>query len=236
MSNFDTFSRYLKRMGKKDNVVQELIRDCKRFACYLEEQPGKSLDQVNPEDLLAFTQEIERQGLDAKNILRGLALYYKFSANTSLCNLANALREERLAASRPKFNLRDFRGLNPQDLSRLEALGIRTTEQMLTAGHSPASRQALAEKSGVALETLLEMVKLSDLSRLEGVKAIRARLYYDAGLDTLEKLANRDPQQLRLELTAFVQRTGFEGLPPLPKELENTVRRAKELEKIVDFE
>ncbi len=236
MDNLNQFARYLKRMGKKETVVQELIHDCERFTCYLEEQPGKLLDQADPEDLLAFTQEVERQGLDAKNILRGLALYYKFSSNASLSNLANALREERLAASRPKFNLRDFRGLDSKDVARLEALGIRTTEQMLTAGQSPASRQALTEKSGVALETLLEMVKLSDLARLEGVKAIRARLYYDAGMDTLEKLAGSDPQQLRLELAAFVQRTGFEGIPPLLKELENTVRRAQELEKIVDFE
>jgi hypothetical protein len=236
MPNFDPFARFLKRMGKKENVAQELIRDCEKFARYLEDKPGKSLDQASVEDLLAFTQEIERQGLDAKNILRGLALYYKFSANPLLSGQANRLREERLAAGRPKFNLRDFRGLDPQHLARLEALGIRTTEQMLSAGRSPTSRQTLAEKSGLAPETILEMVKLSDLARLEGVKAIRARLYFDAGLDSLEKLANRDPQVLHRELAAFVQRTGFEGIPPLPKELENTVRRAKELEKIVEFE
>jgi hypothetical protein len=236
MSNFDPFARFLKRMGKTENVAQELIRDCEKFARYLDDQPGKSLDQASVEDLLAFTQEIERQGLDAKNILRGVALYYKFSTNPALSRQANALREERLAASRPKFNLRDFRGLDSEDVARLEALGIRTTEQMLSAGRSPAGRQALAEKSSLALETILEIVKLSDLSRLEGVKAIRARLYFDAGLDTLEKLANRDPQELLLELAAFVQHSGFEGIPPLPKELENTVRRAKELEKIVDFE
>jgi predicted RecB family nuclease len=48
----------------------------------------------------------------------------------------------------------------------------------------------LATQTGIPVEVVLELVKLSDLARLPGVKGIRARLYYDAGVDTVENLAS----------------------------------------------
>ena len=46
---------------------------------------------------------------------------------------------------------------------------------------------------------------------------IRARLYDDAGLSTPEQLAQWDPWDLRGMLAAFVERTGFDGIAPLPQ-------------------
>jgi hypothetical protein len=79
------------------------------------------------------------------------------------------------------------------------------------------------------------MVKLCDLSRLMGVKSVRARLYHDAGVDTVEKLASQEPDAL-LRLTAeFVARTGFDGIAPLPKEVRSTIASARKLPKIVEY-
>jgi hypothetical protein len=61
------------------------------------------------------------------------------------------------------------------------------------------------------------------------VKSIRARLYYDAGVDTLDKMAKWNPDKLRTMLIDFVQRTGFDGIAPLPKEAEFTVNEARKL-------
>lgn len=59
------------------------------------------------------------------------------------------------------------------------------------------------------MERILEYLKLSDLSRLGGLKGVRARLYYDSGVDTLDKLSSWDPEELRPMLIDFVRRTGF---------------------------
>ena len=88
---------------------------------------------------------------------------------------------------------RDFLGIDPGTIQKLAALGILNAGQMLAAGSTPAERAALAGSSALPEPQLLELVKLSDLSRLPGVKAIRARLYYDAGVDTVEKLAGFEP-------------------------------------------
>jgi Domain of unknown function (DUF4332) len=140
----------------------------------------------------------------------------------------------RLKKTNP-FKLRDFRGINSSVLSRLNAIGIKTAAHMLAAGKTPEKRASLAKKAGISEETVLELVKLSDLARLPGVKGIRARLYYDAGVDTVEKLATYEPEDL-LSLTAeFVLKTGFEGIAPLPKEVSSAINTARKLPHVVEW-
>lgn len=133
------------------------------------------------------------------------------------------------------FKLRDFVGVNPDQIAKLTEAGVKTTSQMLSAGHTAEGRATLASRTGISEDVILELVKLSDLARLPGVKGIRARLYYDAGVDTVEKLAGYDPQTL-LSLTAeFVRTTGFDGIAPLPKEVISTIDNARRLPKLIEW-
>ncbi len=136
---------------------------------------------------------------------------------------------------RNPFRLRGFRGVNPEHVARLEALGIRTTEQLLARGATQPERTSLARLADIPEDTVLELVKLSDLARLPGVKGIRARLYYEAGIDSIEKMAEWEPEALRLMVAQYVERTGFEGVPPLPKEVSSTVANARQLPKVVSI-
>jgi predicted RecB family nuclease len=136
---------------------------------------------------------------------------------------------------RNPFKLSEFRGVEPEHVEKLAAAGIKTAEQMLAAGQAAEKRAALARDTGIPEEAILELVKLSDLARLPGVKGIRARLYYDAGVDCVERLAVWEPEAL-LKMTAeFVERTGFEGIAPLPKEVSSTIANAKRLVRVVEY-
>ena len=134
-----------------------------------------------------------------------------------------------------RFKLRDFRGIDPKVITRLEARCIKNTEQLLIAGRTRRQRSRLAKEAGIPESVVLELVKLSDLARLPGVKGIRARLYLDAGVDTVEKMANWEPEPLRLMVTQYVERTGFDGTPPLPKEVSSTIANARKLPKVVEL-
>ena len=140
-----------------------------------------------------------------------------------------------VARKRRGFRLRDFRGVNPEQVAKLEAQGIRYTEQLLAAGGTHGDRAALAAKAGVPESVVLELVRLSDLARLPGVKGIRARLYYDAGVDSIERMAAWEPQALLRMLGDYVERTGFDGIAPLPKEVQSCVARARGLPRIVEY-
>ena len=81
----------------------------------------------------------------------------------------------------------------------------------------------------------MDIVKLSDLARIPGVKKVRARLYYEAGLDTLEKMAACDTEELRKISAEYIKKTSIKGIPPTPKEAEHTVNMAKYLKKYVEY-
>jgi len=147
--------------------------------------------------------------------------------------LANELRGQRI--KRKPFDLKKFRGVNSEHVDKLASIGIKNVKQMLEAGKTRASRQNLSEKTGIPLEAILEFVKLSDLARIPGIKGIRARLYFDAGVDTVEKMAEWNPKELREMCIEFVERTGFDGIAPLPKEAEFSVKKAEKLPKIVEY-
>ncbi|HEX6384507.1 MAG TPA: DUF4332 domain-containing protein [Anaerolineae bacterium] len=140
------------------------------------------------------------------------------------------------AKQRRVFPLKEFRGVDLAHIDRLASAGIVNVDQMLMAGSTPEARQQLAAKTGVPLAAILELVKLSDLSRLGGLKSVRARLYYDAGADTVEKIACWEPEELQAMLAKFVVSTGFDGIAPLPIEVNNCVRNARRLPKVVHYE
>lgn len=230
-----SFSQYLKRKGKQDHVIQGLVRQVQRFESWLAEKQ-LTLETAGADDLAAFLASLEGQKMGlGKKISRGIALYYAMSGNHSMTTAANDYREAAISKERGGFNLKDIRGVNPDLLEALEKMGIRTTTALLGISRTAADRKALADRAGIPAQVLLELVKLADLSRIPGVKGIRTRLYYDSGVDTLDKLAAWDPVELRVMLVEWVERTKFEGIAALPKEVLFTVETARKLPRLIEY-
>jgi len=233
----EEFRKFLRKNGKSQRVIDLTIAHVEEFERYLEEQKGeKKLDKANPEDLDAFISWIEKdESLAAKKYLLGIRYLYEFCPNEEMAILASFRWNERVISSETPLKLGEFRGVSVADLAKLEHAGIRNVNDMIKAGQTSAKRKELSAKTGVSVATILELVKLSDMSRIQGVKGIRARLYYDAGIDTMEKMAKWNPIELREMLTKFVEKTGFNGIAPLPKEAKFTVEMAKRMPKIIEY-
>lgn len=67
------------------------------------------------------------------------------------------------------------------------------------------------------------------------MKGTRARLYFEAGIDSVEKIASLEPEEIREMVVDHVDQSGFEGVPTLPKEAVYTVEKARKIPKMVDF-
>jgi hypothetical protein len=230
----ERFGSYLKRGGRSPSAVGRCVRHIREFERYLgEEKNGLALDEAGEADLEEFVAWIERDAKrSAKSHLWALGYYFEFTENVDLNRLAGVLREQRI--KRRPLSLARFQGVPPERIERLAEAGIKNVDQMLQAGQNASARKALAEKTGVSVPAILELVKLSDLARIPGVKGVRARLFYEAGVDTVEKLADWDPQVLRAALVAFVAQAGF-GTAPLPKETAFSVTAAQRLPRVVDY-
>jgi hypothetical protein len=233
--DIENFRDFLKKGGRSKSAIDRCVRYITEFEDYLEDkQGGKALQNATFQDLEGFIEWIEREPkVSAKGQLWGLIYYFEFISNEDLRRLAVAFRQQRI--KRTPFPLRDFRGVDPEHIEKLSAVNVKNVKQMLKQASTPQARQELAQLSGVPSEAILELVKLSDLARIPGVKGIRARLYVDAGVDTLEKIAQWEPEDFRTMIVEFVEETGFDGIATLPAEARFTIETAKQLPKIVEF-
>jgi hypothetical protein len=229
----EEFRKFLKKSGKKDHVIDELIAQVRAFEAWLAGGRKTGLVAATGKDIREHVKTLTPR--DVKMRMRGLALYYQCAGNHVLSKLASGIREQGIAKTRKAFKLREFRGVKAKEIAKLEAIGIVTVGQMLSAGKTPQARKQLAKRTGIPPAVILELVKLSDISRVGAIRSVRARLYYDAGLDTPVKFTKWEPEALRRMLLDFVKRTGFKGIAPLPKELRNAIQNARRLPKMIQY-
>jgi len=228
------FRTFLKRQRRKDTAIEQILGFVHEYSIYFETNyPNRTIDQTNVESLESYVSWLESEtGANASKPLWALRYYFDFIENNELSKVAGELRGERI--KRRSFYIKKFRGVKQDDIAKLEALYIENIDQMLDAGRTPRLRAELSERSGVSLETILEYVKLCDLARLGAVRTVRARLYHDAGL-TPETIATWEPDALRQMLVEWVAENNFDGIAPLPKEVDSLVKDARKLPKLVIY-
>lgn len=235
MQNAEGFRKYLKRGGKQDHIVEDLVKQCGFFEEFLHRTLKIGIDEANEEHIRAFYDVIKNEKKNVGNRLRAISLYYRFASKPELSAFSSNLREGGISSTRRPFEFRSFRGVRAEYVRLLEREGIVTVDQMLERGKTPQYRKGLSKKTGIPLKSILEYVKLSDLSRLGSIKSMRARLYFDAGVDTPDKMASWNPKELRETLISHIDKTGFNGIAPLPKEAKNAVEDAKKMPKIIEY-
>ena len=231
------FIKFLKRGGRSDKAIDRCVSCVLDFESFLKTfRDGKSIDDVMSDDIEIFAEwndEQEESKFKTKIHLWALKYYLEFTNNKTAWKTAHDLREERIAKT--SFPLSNFRGVNFKHIDKLAEVGIKNVDDMLKAGKTKIHRSELANKTKIPKAAILEFVKLSDIARIGGVKGIRAKLFHDAGFDTIDKLAEQDPEAMSEMLMEFVIRTNFNGIPPTKTECECTVRIARELPEIVEY-
>ncbi len=228
------FRKYLKRRGKRPAVVDRNVRVLKGFISYLLEKREKNLDSASTDDLDAFVMEIEGKKQSAKGHLYVLMNYYHFQGNGDLLSHARTLREERTKKARRIFPIKEFLNIKQDHVKKLATVGIKNVAQMLENGKTKKQRERLAKQLDIPEEAILELVKLSDITRVGYVKKKLSRLYYDAGLDSPAKIAEFEPKQLHEFFVDFVRESGWNGMVPNPSDLVNNIKNASKLSKIVE--
>lgn len=185
-------------------------------------------------DLDVFIEsEIDRKKV--AGFMWTLQYYYSFLENDTLLKYVSRVREKHTAKKRRPFDIKDFVGVNPSSAEALANHGIRTVDDMLEAAKTKKQRSELAKKTGVSEAEIFELAKLSNLAQVGGVKSVRARLYHDAGVDSVEKLAGMTAEELQAATSRYIEKTGFDGIPPTPKEAANAVKDAKKLKDKIEL-
>ncbi|NLM68010.1 MAG: DUF4332 domain-containing protein [Enterococcus sp.] len=114
------------------------------------------------------------------------------------------LRE--LNSTFPKPNkIADFIWLSKNTIDKLENIGIVNTEKLYDKVLTKIDRQKLADSAGIDYTEILELTKLTDLSRIKWVGVTYAQMLYDLGLDTVEKVSKADPIDLHARINQRIK-------------------------------
>lgn len=230
------FRKFLKRKGKKPDVVDRNVAAVKVFSSFLEDEKKKRLTNVTTEDITSYVTLVEKvKKKSAKGFLYILINYFRFIENNNLLKHAAKMREERTKKTRRIFPIKEFLNIDPNHIKKLTEIGIKNVEQMLESGKTVQLRKELSKQLEIPEEAVLELVKLSDITRMGYIKTKLSRLYYDSGLDSPLKVAKFEPDELYEHFKKFVKETGWDGMIPNPKDLVYNVKAARSLSKIVEY-
>ncbi|MDK2951076.1 MAG: chlorosome envelope protein [Kosmotogales bacterium] len=228
----EKFKVFLKNQGKSAKSIERIVNFSADFDEFMRKK-GKSIDEAAEADLYEFTGRTKREIMKKKLNLWGLIFYYEFTENEKMKNLSRKLRGS--VSKKSSFPLKEFVDVDKNTVGKLEAEGIKDADKLLKTAFDKKSVEILSEKTGITEEQIVKLVKLADLSRLNGVKGIRAVLYYNSGFDTLEKIGESTPEEMIERTKIYIEKTGFKGIPPWGKEARETIKMAKRLKKIIDL-
>ena len=120
-------------------------------------------------------------------------------------------------------------GITEIAASKLKSVGIRTTEALLEAARTVKGRKALAAKTGLTEQQLLQWANLADCMRVPGLGKAKVDLLRAAGVSTLREFTHRNPARLAQNMKeANLQRKLVRSLPS-EKEVGQLIEQARKL-------
>jgi hypothetical protein len=120
-------------------------------------------------------------------------------------------------------------GITAAAAGKLKSVGIRTTEALLEAARTMRGRKALAAKTAISEQQLLEWANIADCMRIPGMGKAKAELLRAAGVSTLREFTHRNPARLAQNMKeANLQRKLLRALPS-EKEVGQLIEEARKL-------
>ena len=196
--------------------------------------------KILKEKLQERFQCLEKYGI--KN-LQDLILVLKTTEKTKNFAKKSGLPEDYLLILRrevnsyqPKpLNLKDFPGTKKDAIEKLATIGIKNTKHLFEKVKTQKERNELVEQTGIATNELLELVKLTDLSRVKWIGPIFARIFLDTGTDTVEKLSKSIAENLFKKLVEINIEKGYTKGKFTVKDVQLCINIAKEVPKAIKY-
>lgn len=144
------------------------------------------------------------------------------------------LRE--LNSTLPKPNkIKEFVGISTDTVSKLESIGIKNTVKLFDKVKNYKCRKELADSTGISDSDILELTKLTDLSRIKWVGVTFARMLYELGFDTVEKASKAEYIDLHTKINQInKERNIYKGQIGL-NDIKIFVNAAKEVPLEIEY-
>ena len=133
------------------------------------------------------------------------------------------------------MKIQEFRGIGMMYGEKLMNNGVLMLSDLLKKGKTPEGRRDLAIKSGVEESLILKWVNQVDLTRINGVGPVYSELLEASGVDTVNELKLRNPENLVNKITEVNNMHKIANSLPTPQQVEAFVNEAKVLEPLIEY-
>lgn len=133
------------------------------------------------------------------------------------------------------YKVEQIEGVGSVYSEKLNAAGIKTTDDLLAKCASPKGRKEVEEATGIAHGFILKWTNHADLMRINGIAGQFAELLEAAGVDTVKEFRHRVAANLQPKLVEVNEQKNLCNRVPSTSELERMIAQAKELEILVSY-
>ena len=133
------------------------------------------------------------------------------------------------------YKIIDVEGIGPVYAEKLEAAGIKNSDQLLEKGKTAKGRKELAEATGISGKLILTWVNHADLYRINGVGPQFAELLEASGVDTVKEFAHRNAENLVARMNEVNEGHKRVGRVPSVTEVQKMIDQAKELPGVITY-
>ncbi|MBR1849857.1 MAG: DUF4332 domain-containing protein [Bacteroidales bacterium] len=133
------------------------------------------------------------------------------------------------------YKIEQIEGIGEVYAAKLNAAGIKTTDDLLAQCAKKSGRAKLAETTGISEKLILRWTNHADLFRINGIAGQFAELLEAAGVDTVKEFRHRVPANLQPRLVEVNDQKNLCNRVPSVSELEKMIAQAKELDTIITY-
>jgi predicted RecB family nuclease len=133
------------------------------------------------------------------------------------------------------YSLSELEGMTAFNATKLKSVGIRTTDALLEAAQSVKGRKALAAKTGIREQQLLEWANVCDYMRIPGMGRAKVGLVRAAGVTTIRELALRNPARLAQNMKEVNTKRKLVRVLPSEKSVEQLIVEARKLQPKITY-
>jgi nucleotidyltransferase/DNA polymerase involved in DNA repair len=123
-------------------------------------------------------------------------------------------------------------GLSEEHQSKLAEHRISNTDHLVRLRKDPSRMHEVSRETGFPIAQLRRWVNLAEMMAIAGIGPAHAALLHAAGVDSLGRLANRDPRKLAARLVDAARLNREAPTPPSPRTLARWIVAARELESV----
>ncbi len=133
------------------------------------------------------------------------------------------------------YKIEEIEGIGGAYARKLEAAGVKTTEDLLDKAASKKGRAALAGETGISENLILKWANHADSFRIKGVAGQFAELLEAAGVDTVKELRHRVAANLHERLVEINDAKNLCNRVPAVSEIERMIEQAKEIAPVMTY-